>query len=178
MGMKPFFKGQGYSRDYSRDYRGGQPRDRGSSLPLRGVPEQNNEIVEVRSAITKLNRMSDLKAKDFADLEGYAAKVAKSLGKESNSQLRKFFEPLVEIESRLKRGESWGKLEGKLHMSIPMLAYAVGRDLVPRSFFELMEVCIKKVVVEGDTDDQKKESFGRFMEFLRAIVAYNKYFKG
>lgn len=176
MGMKPFFKGQQYNRDYNRVDRGPSPGGGRQQHYQDKQPKQCYD--DVMEAITKLKRMSELKPKDFTDLEGYAAKIAGSLDKESNSQLRKFFEPLVEIETMLRRGEKWEKLEGKLHMSIPMLAYAVGRKLVQKEFYTLMEACIKKIDIQEDSEEQKKESFKRFMEFLRAIVAYNKYFKG
>lgn len=135
----------------------------------------------VTTKIKNLGKMSDLDPKDFADIDGDAAKIAQELKKGKGgiktSQLRKFFDPLVKIESKLKKSNAWDKeIEGQLRMVLPTLAYAVGRELAPKEFYDLVDICVKKVL-QGDPSE-KIANFERFMDFLRSIVAYNKYYGG
>jgi len=175
MGMKPFYKsgenlrGSGYDYQQSRPPRDWQKQSQS--------PPQNS-LDEAINKINSLHNMSELDPKDFADTEGIAARVAKEIRGMKTSQLRKFFDPLLKIEDELKKGGWSEQMEARLYMVIPTLAYAVGRDLAPKQFYKLIDVCIKKIITKEAVPNQKEKNFKRFMEFLRAIIAYNKYFFG
>jgi CRISPR-associated protein Csm2 len=49
----------------------------------------------------------------------------------------------------------------------PKLAYAYGRGLIPKEFYELMSSCLALVKTGDD--------FKRFMEYVRAMMAYHKF---
>ena len=172
MGMNPFFRegprGSRYTQPQPRQPYGGQNRNQ---------YQAQSSLGEAIKKIQSLKNMSELDPKDFAGIEGIAAKVAQEISKDmKTSQLRKFFDPLVKIEDELKK-ESWTpEVEGRLYLVLPTLAYAVARHLAPKEFYSLIDECIKKVIVKEAPPDLKKANFQRFMEFLRAIVAYNKYF--
>jgi len=55
------------------------------------------------------------------------------------------------------------------------LAYAKVKRLVSAQFFNLMDVCMKKV--DKDNEESKK-NYMRFVQFLEEIVAYHKYLHG
>ncbi|MEM2001962.1 MAG: type III-A CRISPR-associated protein Csm2 [Candidatus Methanomethylicaceae archaeon] len=139
---------------------------------------RSNPYYDVIVKINALGSLSQLDPKDFADENGYAARIADRLKKEEmkTHQLRRFFDPLVKIREELKKGRSWKDVRGQVHLTLPLLAFSVGRKLAPKEFYDLARTCINKI--ESDSDDEKKkESFLRFMDFLEAIVAYQKYFE-
>lgn len=76
------------------------------------------------------------------------------------TQLRKIFNELTSLE----------KVEfsrARLVKVMPKLAYASGRDLIPNEFYLLMSECISRI--------NDKEDFKKFMEYIRAMMAYHKY---
>ncbi|TDA37566.1 MAG: type III-A CRISPR-associated protein Csm2 [Candidatus Methanomethylicota archaeon] len=132
---------------------------------------------ETRTIIEKVKNMkslTELSQSEFAGIDGWAAKIAKELKDDlKTTQLRKFFDPLVNDKSDLeKKKRSWNEVKGTLYAALPLLAYSVGRGLAPDVFRDLMETCIKKALSESD-----ERGFLRFMEFLEAIVAYDTYYE-
>ena len=57
-----------------------------------------------------------------------------------------------------------------MYKSLPLIAYAVGRDNCPRAFFNLLKECINDKMLKS------VEDVHRLIEFLTAIVAYVKFF--
>ncbi len=137
------------------------------------------EISNILKKIDKLKMLKELNRKTFADEGGYADKIASnsSLRYLKTTQLRKFFGAIKEMDSKLKndsKNEGWNRIEGDFYMLKPKLANAKGRGLIPIEFYEFMKTCMSKVDV--GSEENKKENFRRFVEFLEAVVAYHKYY--
>jgi len=129
----------------------------------------SNEIKEVINKIKALDKLSDMKTKDFADEGGYADLVARNSSDLKTNQLRKFFGAVRLMEQK----ETWEEIEPEFYLLKPKLAVAVGRGNIPRVFYELMMATMRKVDVGSDED--KLESFKIFVGFFESIVAYHKF---
>jgi CRISPR-associated protein Csm2 len=113
--------------------------------------------------------MADLGAEEFCKEGGLAhgpmmefVKRGKSL---KPTQLRRIFNELTAIEQSYRRGEPFNRT-GLIKVQ-PKLAYAYGRGLIPKEFYELMSSCLTLVKTGDD--------FERFMEYVRAMMAYHKF---
>lgn len=140
--------------------------------------EQDRTIDNIILELNRLDSLSELKPKKYADEDGYADKIAKNFSKGrddsqklNSNQLRKFFGAIRDIES--KDGD-WEEIEPQFYLLKPKLAVSVGRKLIPKDFHKLMMACMKKVDV-GDDVGEKMKNFKTLVYFLEAIVAYSKY---
>ncbi len=140
-----------------------------------------DEITEITQKIKKAKNLSDvLKPEVFAPPNGWADKITKQLKEQHNkdkkipelktSQLRKIFAEVKDICEKRIKGLTDDNTE--LYLLYPKLAYAQGRDLMPRNFYELLIACLDKLKNNAD-----KKDFKRFEEFMTAIVAYNKQYE-
>lgn len=143
-----------------------------------GRNENNTTINNIILEINRLNELSEMKPKKYANEGGYADKIAKEFSSGrgdsqtlNTNQLRKFFGAIRDIES--KEGE-WEEKESTFYLLKPKLAVAVGRKNIPRKFYELMMACMNKVDV-GD-NEKNNENFKTLVEFLESIVAYRKFY--
>lgn len=133
--------------------------------------DNNSEIDKIIKKIENVSSFSEIKPEDYADMDGYAAIIAKELKKLNTNQLRKFFGVVRDIEKKKK----WSDIEPELYLLKPKFAVSVGRKLIPEDFFKVMNACLNKIDV-GETDAEKKENFNTFVKFFEAIVAYHKYY--
>lgn len=134
--------------------------------------QNNNEIMDILNNIEKLDKLSDLDPKDYADIDGYADKIANNLSRKLNTnQLRKFFGAVRDIEKK----KNWEEIRPELYLLKPKLAVSVGRNLIPKDFYKFMKITTSKIDV-GENDSEKLENFDTFVKFLEAIVAYHKYY--
>lgn len=134
--------------------------------------KKGDKVLEIISKIESVSKLSEIKPKDYADVGGYADVIAKNFSKTLNTnQLRKFFGAVRDIE----RNNTWDKIEPELYLLKPKFAVSVGRKLIPKDFFKVMEVCMNKIDV-GKTANEKEENFDTFVKFFEAIVAYHKYY--
>ncbi|MFZ2071655.1 MAG: type III-A CRISPR-associated protein Csm2 [Halobacteriota archaeon] len=138
---------------------------------------QETEIEKIIQKIGNLQNLSQLDEKDIAEEGGYAEQIAKAREVKDlkTTQLRKFFSEIKVNERKLKE-KGWDGIKADFYMMRPNLAYAKARKLVPDPFFKLINACMKQVD-KGD-DEQKKENYKRFVQFLEAIIAYHKYYHG
>lgn len=132
--------------------------------------QDDPEIKEVIGKISKIGMLKNLSPKDFADEGGYADIVAKNSSSLKTTQLRKFFGAIRDIEKE----KDWNNMETEFYLLKPKLAYAVGRDLIKKPFYNFMMVCMGKV--DLGTDEEKIENFKAMVNFLEAIVAYHKFY--
>jgi len=104
--------------------------------------------------------------------ERLAEKYVKS-GELKPTQLRKIFHALKEKERSLKgKNDEEGLDPGtkaELRLFIPELAYACGRKLIPKDFYELMTLCLSSSKL------QRVGDLRILMRFLEAVLAYHKY---
>lgn len=141
--------------------------DRGRRNPR----EINPQIKNIIDELDKVKMLKDMNTKDFADENGYADIIARNSKKTlKTTQLRKFFGAIRDIE----REKDWNRMEAEFYLLKPKLANAIGRNLIPKDFYELMKVCMRKVDIGSDKD--KVKNFSKMVEFLEAIVAYHKYY--
>jgi len=127
-------------------------------------------IEDVKRDINALKKLSDLEVKKYADTGGYADIIAQANRNLKTTQLRKFFGAIRNME---KNADSWKNIEADFYLLKPQLANARGRDLIPRSFYDIMMKIMEKVD-RGD-DEEKLENFRVFVSFLESIVAYHKF---
>ncbi|WP_288975040.1 type III-A CRISPR-associated protein Csm2 [uncultured Methanosphaera sp.] len=155
--------------EYSQEYRkNNQSRNKNKKQ------DNNSEIDKIIKKIENVSSFSEIKPKDYADEDGYAAIIAKELKKLNTNQLRKFFGAVRNIE---KKNEEWSNIEPELYLLKPKLAISLGRNLIPEDFFKVMNACLNKIDVGETDDDEKKENFNNFVKFFEAIVAYHKYYE-
>ena len=138
--------------------------------------QYNDPIDEITQKIKKSKKLSEtLQPEIFAPPGGWADQIVQGLKKGKTtklktSQLRKIFAEVKDIcEKRIKE---ISQVNTELYLLYPKLAYAQGRDLMPKNFYELLIACLDKL-----KDSSDKEDFKMFEEFMTAIVAYNKQYE-
>lgn len=139
-------------------------------------------IKEVKDKIAALSAMSELRLDDFCQEEGLADSLIQEFNKQRKelkpTQLRKVFHELKAIERDIHRkikGEEDEKLpfddsfRRRVIKLMPTMAYATGRGLIPKDFYELMKMCLspERLKTYGD--------FLRVANFTETIMAYHKF---
>ncbi len=130
-------------------------------------------VREVKQRIEALSSMSALDPKDFCEEEGLADSLAQRFGKEAlkPTQLRKVFHPLKamrrDVERELKSEEDRKRPFQRTEVIklMPTLAYASGRGLIPKDFYDIMRTCVSAQKIKTNDD------FIRLAEFVEAILA-------
>jgi CRISPR-associated protein Csm2 len=110
----------------------------------------------------------------FAVPGGHADQIAGELKEMKTTQLRKVF---AAIKTAQKKAEAGQDFTNDLAKMMPQLAYALGRKLIPKEFYELLKACL---MYQGSLRFGKpntKDDFLSFVSFLEAVVAYNKKYK-
>ncbi|GEM_PF-457967 len=112
---------------------------------------------------------------------GLTALLAESFKGVNPNQLRKVFEAFKNLEDTLKKGNKDKVLEN-LYKIYPNLAYAKGRNLIPRHFYDVL-VSLLEAVEEGlrtpnGEEGEVLEDVERLVQFVRSFVAYHKFFYG
>jgi CRISPR-associated protein Csm2 len=127
------------------------------------------KIQEILNEIKRLESMKDLDVSKFCEENGYADSLVQEFKKEKEelkaTQLRKIFHALKVLQRETKFKEFD---RTKIMKLLPELAYASGRGLIPKSFYELMKICL------GREKLKDKDDFERVMDFITAILAYHK----
>lgn len=131
------------------------------------------DIRQVLERIKQLRRMSELEVTEFAQEDGLADQVVQAVGtdKLKPSQLRKVFHTLKTIQQKVKQqGDENDRFDStELLRLMPTLAYAVGRELIPRDFYQLLREVFNAGRLQTNAD------FLRAFDFVEAILAYHKY---
>ncbi len=140
-----------------------------------------DEITLIKNKISKARKLSEvLKPEVFAPPDGWADRITRQLKDQhkqdrripelKTSQLRKIFAEVRDICEKRKKEITTDNTE--LYLLYPKLAYAQGRDLMPKNFYELLIACLDKL-----KDSSDKNDFKAFEDFMTAIVAYNKQYE-
>lgn len=129
------------------------------------------DIRQVIERIRELQRMSQLEPKDFALPGAMAEEVAlATIDADLNStQLYKIFHELKQLEIRVRHKAGDPFDSNQVAKIMPLLIYAAGRKVIPKSFFDLLKE------VFGPQRLQTNADFLRAFEFVEAILAYHKY---
>jgi CRISPR-associated protein Csm2 len=132
-----------------------------------------SNIQPVIDRIKQLQRLSELEVQEFALEGGLADQVVQAIGTASlkPTQLHKVFHTLKtmqqEVKKRANPSEPFDSAE--LLQLMPTLAYAVGRELIPKEFYQLLREVFDPKRLSTNAD------FLRAFEFVKAILAYHKY---
>lgn len=139
-------------------------------------------IREVKEKIDSLTTMSELDPIVFCQEDGIADSLIQEFNKQRKelkpTQLRKVFHELKaiqrdvlrEIKGEEDKKQSFDKPFRKRVMKLmPTMAYATGRGLIPRDFYEVMKMCLEPEKLKT------YEDFLRVSEFIEAIMAYHKF---
>jgi len=125
-------------------------------------------VEQVKDHIRGLNSMSELEPKYFAEEGGLADSLASGLGSGLKpTQLRKIFHAIKDMRRQVERQLEFDRTE--LALIMPTLAYAAGRNLLPKDFYEVLKLCL------GRERLRTKEDFLRTADFIEAVMAYHKY---
>ena len=131
-----------------------------------------SSIQPVIDRIRDLKHLRELDVKEFALEGGLADQVVQAIGTASlkPTQLRKVFHTLKTMQQKVKQlnpDQAFNSAE--LLQLMPTLAYAVGRELIPKEFYQLLREVFSPERLPTNAD------FLRAFEFVEAILAYHKY---
>jgi CRISPR type III-A-associated protein Csm2 len=134
-----------------------------------------SDINDVKEKIKQLSSFSLLSPDYYAVENGAAHIVAKNIKSTDmkTTQLRKFFGHIKKLDAQTKVNNSTDTFDSsKLSLIMPELAYALGRKLISREFYELMKECLNASKIKTVAD------FRNFVNFLSAVLAYHKMIGG
>jgi len=123
----------------------------------------------VVNQIRQKDTMRALQYEEFAEEGKFADQIAQKYDI-NPSQLRKIFHHLKDIQQRVRKHdpeEDFAEQAALLRL-MPQLAYAAGRDNIPKGFYNLMRVCFSSDKIQANED------FLRAFDFVEAILAYRK----
>ncbi len=118
--------------------------------------------------IQRLRKLSELQiTRDLVGENSWLHKIAREFAtarreedKLKPTQLRRVFHDLKRLEKQRFN-------EAMVAMIMPQLAYAYGRNVIPRPFYEFMRGLLSKV--------QDKEDLERLSQLLTTLLAYHKF---
>ena len=143
--------------------------------PARG-PKRTDSGGNTRDILNKIEQvknLADIDVEEIARENGIAESFVLAIrGQLNPTQLRKFFDTIIRNQALL-REKGWDAAQAEFYMLRPSLAYAKGRKLIPDDFFNLVDTCMKKI--PADKEDQTRKNYDRFVDLMKAIVAYAKY---
>ena len=132
------------------------------------MPEMN--INEVINKIRELKTFSAIDPEFYAKENGAAHVVAKDVKKKMKvTQLRKFFGHIKKIQAKYKGKPAEDQInKSDIFLLMPELAYALGRELISKNFYDLMKLSLDSQKISTAKD------FNCFVDFLSAVLAYHK----
>lgn len=115
--------------------------------------------------------MKDLPAEVFAEVGGLADRFVQEINvsRLKPTQLRRIFHLIKDMQREFQHDKA-SFSRGKIAIIMPQLAYAYGRDLIPREFYEMLTYCF------GRDKCVTQEDFDNAADFLEAVMAYHKYY--
>ena len=135
---------------------------------------------QIWDEVNTLTKMSNLNQIKFAEENGLADSLVQYFLKERNvlkaNQLRKVFSAIKliqrKIEVEIGKNEKVKEETFEREAIAPLLvnlAYARGRGLLPKEFYEILTLCLSKQKLRTNED------FMRVAQFTEAILAYYKF---
>jgi CRISPR-associated protein Csm2 len=133
------------------------------------IMQQANNIQDVRKYLNNLTSMSEINPLDYAEPEGWADVVVRSVGRNLKAtQLRKIFHYIKDLNREFQKPDAKFN-RSKVALIMPSLAYAQGRGHIPNDFYDLLTICF------GQGKCKTAEDFESAVNFLEAIMAYHKF---
>jgi len=138
------------------------------------------------------------KERNLYSPEGLTSLFALTFGNLKSTQLRKVFDSLKNLKDDLERMKKdlentdiLTKLRRDIYSVYPLLAYAQGRALIPREFYELMVFLLNRLenlmrkIEEKKEDCSVQEYYSELekklkglVEFIHSFLAYHKFYHG
>ena len=132
----------------------------------------------VKNFVQKVKgQLRNLPIDDLVLPDGELDKIARQLkGSLKSTQLRRVFHDLKRLEQQARRQRSKfdPRIRTQIALTLPELAYAYGRDVIPKEFYDLM----KALLHPPDQRFQGYEDVERLMQILTTILAYHKFYGG
>lgn len=100
---------------------------------------------------------------------GYPEEIAKALDdreKNKSTQLRKFYDYCIRIQSLLERGQPFGEVESDFCRLSAFVNYAENRGKVSGLFVEFIQKNVSRI--------HSKEEFYAFLKHFEAVIAHIK----
>ena len=105
--------------------------------------------------------------KKDADLFDQTARSwAEKIERTKKSQIRNFYDKVLELEQRTKYEDDFDEILPFVKMLNSKVAYAVSRKVASREFEEMMHLCIEQV--------KTKEDLKTFKLFFEAVLGFYK----
>ena len=140
--------------------------------------QQQNLSQLVSRFIQKVQgRLGNLQIDELVLPDGDLDKIARQLkGSLKSTQLRRVFHDLKRLEqqARRQRPNLDPNIRTQIALTLPELAYAYGRDVIPREFYDLM----KALLHPPNERFKGYEDVERLMQVLTALLAYHKFHGG
>jgi CRISPR-associated protein Csm2 len=133
-------------------------------------------ISDLKRQLNQAGRLSTLlKPDEFAGDDQVAAYIAQHYKDDLKpNQTRRIFHTFKKIDRKTRRekGEAVLSQEDRTRLTLlaPEMAYAVGRELIPRDFYDVLSLCLQKDKLKTVKD------LRRLVQFLSAILAYQKFY--
>ena len=149
---------------------------------FRGWRELDRELTSLRDAIVKDEIVSSLYSYHYLSEVSAEELVewAQCLGailavKLKTNQIRRFLGAIVEAEVEVKKGapEDFSKEQAE-YLKV-YLAYATGRN---REVLPLLMVVDPMITLVRPQGQEGREDFNQLVRFVRAVVAYHKFYGG
>ena len=133
----------------------------------------------VRNLVSRINQVSKLSELELTDdlvsEKGELSQLAEEFAnakeerdKLKPTQLRRVFHDLKRLEQKARRRQqAFTEVRTALALTLPELAYAYGREVIPRPFYDLVKALLQRV---QDVNDLQ-----RLVALLSVLLAYHKY---
>jgi len=135
-------------------------------------------VDELVGDIQKVSKLSELKLTcDLTGEEGKLSQLAREFVKVKSerdklkpTQLRRIFHDLKRVEQNFRRRRyDSSQVQLELALTLPELAYALGREVIPSPFYNLMKELLQPQRIQDEQD------LRRLVEILTVLLAYHKY---
>ncbi len=132
---------------------------------------------ELKEQVQNARRLSALSIEELVLPDGALDQLARHFGQTLKAtQLRRVFHDIKRLEQTARRSkpDEFSHIRTQLALTLPELAYAYGRDVIPREFYEFMRTLLHP----PSERFQGKEDVQRLVEILTALLAYHKFHGG
>jgi CRISPR-associated protein Csm2 len=138
------------------------------------VQELVNKLIE---RVKKAGKLRNLPIEELVLPDGDLDQLARHFRQTLKAtQLRRVFHDIKRLEQTARRSkpEEFSHIRTQLALTLPELAYAYGRDVIPKEFYEFMRTLLHP----PNERFQGKEDVQRLVEILTALLAYHKFHGG
>jgi CRISPR-associated protein Csm2 len=133
-----------------------------------------NEFAEL---VQRARQLRNLSIEELVLPDGKLAQLAQHFKASLKAtQLRRVFHDIKRLEQTARRSkpDEFSHIRTQLALTLPELAYAYGRDVIPKEFYDFMRALLHP----PSERFQGKEDVQRLVEILTALLAYHKFYGG